>query len=332
MRRITGRGRIVLLRTVLVAACSVAAAASRAAETRLTPGEQQDPLEPWSMEEVPLERTQALVPLPAPARQDTTAITMPAPAPATPSPAPLVPDDSDPAAAARARAAKEQVLVVRCRQLLVGQPAAAERLGELLRSGSSLEAARRAAGSPEVTDRTRDYAIDELQPDLRREVESLPEGGWSRPRPWNGRVALFQVVSKETRERGTIPALGAGLSADEQSRLARTQRERPAPAAVAAATETNNETRDVEPAAVVQQGQVAPPENALTGGTVTVVVQVGRTDDVNDVRVEFSTDPMFNQAALDAARRSTYRSARRNGIPEPGTVKITFNFPAPQSD
>jgi TonB family protein len=327
MRRALRRGR-----RALVAVC-VFTAWSAHAETRLSPREQADPLEPWSMEFVPGAGNPGASPAPAanPASLDT-AESGSAPNPAAPPQSPLVPDDSDPGAVARAQAAKEQVLVVRCRQLLIGQPAAAERLGELLRGGASFEAARRAVGSIDLTDRTRDYALDELEPDLQREVEALPAGGWSRTRPWNGRTALFQVVDKQTRERGTIPALGAGLSPDEQARLARVQRDRPAPAAVAAANAASAETRDLDPAAVVQQVQPTPPENVTIGGTVTVVVQIGRTDDVTDVQVESSSDALFNAPALDAARRSTYRSANRNGIPEPGSVRITFNFPVPQHD
>ena len=321
---------------LLVVVVAVGPAPGIAAETRLTPREQQDLLEPWSLEINPA-ATPVPIPAPVPIRppppslgDTTTAIAVLAPA--APVRPPLVPDDSDPQAVARARTAKEKVLVVRCRQLLVGQPAAAERLGELLRGGASFEMARRAVGSIDLTERIRDYAIDELEPELRREVEALPAGGWSRTRPWNGRVALFQVVAKETRERGTIPALGAGLSGDEQSRLARVVRDRPAPAVAAAADQAANDTRDIDHAAVVQQIQPVTPEHATQGGTVIVVVQVGRTDDVTDVRVESSTATMFNQAAMDAARRSTYRSARRNGIPEPDAVTITFNFPAPRSD
>lgn len=327
MRRAWCRGWRVLGAAGVLAACSVQA------ETRLSPREQADPLEPWSMEFVPGAPAPATSPAPAalPASPDTALAALGA-APAAQPQAPLVPDDSDPAAVARALAAKEQVLVVRCRQLLIGQPAAAERLGELLRGGASFEAARRAVGSIDLSERTRDYAIDELEPDLRREVEALPAGGWSRTRPWNGRTALFQVVDKQTRERGTLPALGAGLSAEEQSRLARAQRDRPAAAAVAAANAAAAETRDSDPAAVVQQVQPTPPEDATTGGVVTVVVQIGRTDDVTDVQVESSSAEIFNAPAIDAARRSTYRSASRNGIPEPGSVRITFNFPAPQAD
>lgn len=329
----TSRSRTWCTLWMLAALCG--GVQSAPAQSRLTPREQQDPLEPWSMEAVPGGRVPASMPAPLPARPDTAAAhSTPAagrPA-ASPSQPPLVPDDSDPAAMARARAAKEKVLVVRCRQLLIGQPAAAERLGELLRGGASFESAWRAVGKIDLTDRTREYAIDELQPDLRQEVESLPEGGWSRARPWSGRTALFQVVTKETRERGSVPELGAGLSADEQSRLARAQRDRPPPSAVAAANEATGNTQELERAAVVQQADVTPPEGVTTGATVTVLVQVGRTDDVMNVQIQASTDPQFNQAAIQAARRSTYRSAQRNGVPEPDMVPITFNFPGSQPD
>jgi TonB family protein len=64
---------------------------------------------------------------------------------------------------------------------------------------------------------------------------------------------------------------------------------------------------------------------------VTVDVEVGLSDDLIDARIVHSSDTIFETSATDAARRSQYRSARRNGIPERGRVTMTFKFVAPQT-
>jgi hypothetical protein len=217
------------------------------------------------------------------------------------------------------------VLVVTCRQLLVSDPRIAERLGRLLRSGATLEEAEKALGRVDLDEATRKYAIDDLQPELRAEVEALPVGGWSDVRPWHGRSSLFQVVAKEDRPRGSVPELGQNLDAREQERIANLQR----------ASSTGNRpsvpvaNADVQPAAVVEQARAQYPPNVQESADVSVQVTVGLSDDYVDARVVNSTNSLFDQPALDAAQRSTYRSARRNGIPERGTVMLNFRFVAP---
>ncbi len=308
---------VVVLVTLFVAA---AARAAGDIEVRLTPAESRDLLEPWTLEYESETAEPLLVgqPVPVAANPDTVAAHTAAPLrPAPPA------DDSE----VGGSVGREKVLVVRCRQLLVGQRRAAERLARLLRAGAPLEDARKAIGSIDIDDRTRDYAVEDLQPDLRTEVETLPEGAWSTVRDWNGRAALFQVVSKQTRERRSIPELGAGLGTDEQNRLAREQRpippSRPRPA--------NDETSDLEGAEVVNQITPEYPEGATKAGEVTILVTVGRSDEVTTLETLSSTDPVFDQAAQDAARRSTYRAQRQSGVPVGGTVRVTFRFPAPQT-
>ena len=294
-------------------------------EARLTQRESQDVLEPWSLENEPVTvplAPPAPTPVPARVNPDTTAARPAAPPRSEPPAA-----DSDVGAGAPGSAGREQILVVRCRQLLVGHRLAAERLARLLRSGASLEEARKAIGSIDIDDRTRDYAVDDLQPELRAEVEKLPEGAWSGVRNWNGRAALFQVVSKQRRERRSIPELGAGLDTDEQSRMARVQRPVQAPPSRPVA----DETADTEGAEVVNQVTPQYPEDAMAAGAVTVLVTVGRSDEVISVDIETSSDPVFNRAAQDAAHRSTYRAQRQGGTPVGGSVRVTFQFPAPQA-
>jgi TonB family protein len=300
---------------ILGAWCAMAAPgrAANGLDARLTPRERADLLEPWALEPRPGE-----VPMPVPP-------VLPVPAP----PAADVPTDAEfgtPQTQPQAPGASDGVGVeiVRCRQLTIGQPARAERLAALLQSGADLETARRAVGGADIVERTREYALDELEPDIRAEIASLPEGGWSRVRTTRGRATIFQVVAKSRRDAATLPQLGAGLGHEEQARLQATLKPRPAPV-----QPVQDETRDVDAAAVVQQVQPEYPQGATTSGEVTVLVRIGRADDVIDAEVQNSTDPQFNEAALRAARRSTYRAARNDGIPEVSTVTVTFKFVAP---
>jgi len=301
---------------VLVVALQLALDPSRAqnvastAPPGLTQREIDDPLEPLSLE--------------------------PGVAPVLP-PAPVIPDTAQAALPESTRAAAadstalppaepaEQVLVVQCRQLLVSDPRQAERLAVLLRAGKSLDEARRAVGTVDIDESTRTYALDELQPELGAEVDSLAPGSWSRLREWRGRSALYQVVSKEEKPRDSIPALGEGLDAAEQQRVAGLRRSQPAAARAAPAPAEG----DVQPATVVEKATPKYPEGIAESADVTVQVEVGLSDDYVGARIVSSTNAQFDQAALDAAQRSSYRSARRNGVPERGSVTIQFRFVAP---
>jgi TonB family protein len=142
-------------------------------------------------------------------------------------------------------------------------------------------------------------------------------------RPWRGRSALFQVVSKGERQRGSVPALGQGLDREELERLAAQQRTVPPP------PRPESQDPDFKPATVVQQAQAQYPQGIQESAEVTVQVDVGLSDDYIGARVLRSTNPIFDQSALDAAQRSTYRSARRAGIPERGTLNLVFRYVAP---
>jgi TonB family protein len=207
----------------------------------------------------------------------------------------------------------------------VSDPRKAERLVALLHAGATLEDARRTLGSIDVDERSRAYAMDDLQPDLRAEVDTLSAGEWSRIREWRGRSSVFQVVSKEERARSAIPQLGQGLDESEIERLANQQR------AIAGRSRPPAETQagDLQPASVVEQATPQYPPGIEESAEVTVQVEIGMSDDYVGARVVRSTNPQFDQAALDAAQRSSYRSARRNGIPERGNVTLNFRFVAP---
>jgi TonB family protein len=213
-----------------------------------------------------------------------------------------------------------KVFVVRCRQLLVSHPVEAVRLASLLRAGTSLERARQAVVGVAFTERSRVYLMDELDPAVRREVESLPTGGWSEPRPWRGRTLVFQVVEKGLRPRSSVPKLGQGLAPEELDRVARMVPEHVAPRIA------SPDSADFTPASVVKQAKPEYPRDATKAGEVTLQVTVGRVGEVVEVRRSTASDPIFEGPAMEAARRSTYRPARRNGLPEQGNVMLTFQF------
>lgn len=285
-------------------------------DPRLTPRERADPLEPWSLELVP-GQLPAIPPPAPPAAADTTGgrAAAGAPLPAGGVQPPAVAADSS-----------EVIAVVRLRAVLVGRADQAVRLAELLRDGASLESAERAVGGVKIDEKTRDLPLEDLEPALRAEVEALEPGSWTGVRPWRGRSAFFQVVAKEDRPRSTLPKLGEGLDEQEQARLATLRHPMPARAVKLENTEAG---RDYQPAAVVTQQPAAYPSSATTAGEVTVEVQIGLADNVLDVRVIESTDRVFEPAAMVAAQRSTYQSARRLGVPEQGTVRLKFPFAGP---
>jgi len=278
----------------------------------VTQREMEDPLEAWSLEPGRQPPVLPLPSLPSPALPDTTRPSEPEGAQAPPTE--IVPVDST-----------EIVVVVQCRQLLVSDPRQARRLAELLRGGATLEEARRGLGAIDIDESMRLYALDDLRPDLRAEIDTLAAGSWSGLREWRGRTALFQVVSKEEKPRSALPALGEGLGATEVERLANLQRAQPARAPVPSAPPAS----DFEPATTVEQATPKYPEGVTESADVSVQVEIGLSDDYLTARIVSSTNSQFDQSALDAAQRSTYRSARRNGIPERGTVTINFRYVAP---
>jgi hypothetical protein len=291
---------------VIAAIAIVIAAVPAPANPRWTARERGDLLEPWSLEP-------DLRPVPRPVER------------------PALPTGDEPQAGGADEPTRpaalpegEGVVVVRCRQIVIGQPARAQKLLELLRAGAQLETAKRSLGGVDVVERTRDYPLEDLEPDIQSEIHGLEEGDWSRVRVQGGRAIAFQLVARERRALESLPALGAGLGPEEQARVQRLQRPRPV------ARPMVDETRDADAAAVVQQVQPDYPPGTTESGTVTVRVRLGRADDVVAVEIENSSNPIFDEPALRAARRSTYRTSRRDGIPETSVVSVTYNFVAPQ--
>jgi len=280
--------------------------------------EPADPLEQWSLDPVPAQTGTGIVPaVPVP-------VVPGAPEPSTvPAPAPESAGVSPETASGDA----EQVLVVHCRQILVNDPHRAAALERMLRAGVPLEKAAKSLGIVDLVQSSRRYVIDELSPEVRAEIESVPDSTWSRARPWRGRYAFYQVLGREQRPRSAVPKLGEGLDAGERSRLASGLQRLPQPTA----SQPPAPDADFQPAVVEQQELAEYPAAATGSGEVTLVVDVGRTGAPLGVRVEASTDPIFEGPAIEAARRSRYRAAVRSGTTEPGTVRLTYKFTAPQN-
>jgi len=298
---------------VLVALLAAAAAAQDKPPDPASPakpwvGRQKppdDPLAPWPLENEP--GSEAPLPLPA-TPLDTLSAGVEAP---------LVHGEVD---------STDVVEVVHCRQILVGDPARVPHLQRLLEQGVPLEQALKQLGISGVEESRREYALDELEPRIQAEIAALPDSGWSGPRPWRGRTAFYQVLQREERLRHTVPRLGQNLDQEEKNRLATQFRSPERSQQQGAAADA-----DLQPAAVLEQVQAQYPPGANESGEVTVAVEVGRVGEVLGVRVESSTARIFEDPALAAARDSKYRPAARAGIAEPGTVRLTYKFAAPQA-
>jgi hypothetical protein len=199
----------------------------------------------------------------------------------------------------------ESIAIVKCRQLLVSDPKQAARLAGLLRAGTHYDEAIQVLGRAEIDDRTREYALEELSPDVRAEIDALA-GGWLEHRaPLPRAQPHLPGAGQRQRERRTLPALGAGLDTEEQNRVAAASRQSAQPQRPAA-----GETSDLEPASVVQQQTPEYPQGATGSGEVTVDVEVGLSDDLIDARIVHSSDTIFETSATDAARaHSTGRRA-----------------------
>jgi TonB family protein len=294
---------------VAVVLALIASTAAAQVGSRLTREEIADPLAPWTLE--------AVVARPV--------ATAPGSSPMVPSDAPA---ETPPALEPERPPRGDEIPTVRCRQISLGSPDHARRLAALLQAGAALEDARRALGGVDLIERQRDYALEDLEPDLRAELESLPIGGWTRVRSWRGRSILVQVVSRAPRVRAALPALGEGLSDSERERLTTRFRLNAPPPPPPRGAERDDQAA-LQPAAVIEQAKPEPPAGLEQGGEVEVLVEVGREGEPVDVRVKYASNPLLEASALEAARRSRYRAATRLGIPEPGTVTLTFRYAAP---
>jgi TonB family protein len=283
---------------------------AQTAATRVAPPEH--PLVQWRLGPPPAAAASIPAPPAPPAEQqpDTTAVVLP---------------DSRPIAEPDSLAA-EEVEVVRCRQVLVSDPERAALLGRMLQQGTPLEEATRKLGIVDHVQSVRDYALEDIDTALRAQLETLPDSAWSSGHRWRGRTVYVQLLRREMRARGSIPKLGEGLDESERQRVAQLQRLQRQDA------RTQAVDPGVEPASVVEQEPPKYPAAATGAGEVRLRVDVGRLGEVLDVTVEYASDPVFETPAIEAARSSLYRAAKRPpGIAEPGTVTLTYKFAAPDA-
>ena len=86
------------------------------------------------------------------------------------------------------------------------------------------------------------------------------------------------------------------------------------------------ETR--EPRVIRRVEPIYPPiaRSQGIGGRVTVRITVAADGSVENVKIEQSTSPLFNQAALKAARQMRFEPGLVNGKPVRADYLQTFNF------
>ena len=97
-----------------------------------------------------------------------------------------------------------------------------------------------------------------------------------------------------------------------------------------APTQTVLELYEVdEPPQPIVQVQPEYPEKAKKAkleGKVIVAVVVDENGDVIDASIHYSTNPIFNEAALEAAKKMKFKPAKHKDTPVKAIVRIPFVF------
>jgi len=287
-----------------------------------------DPLEPWSLApQVGIIPTSPEVIVPG--------IVLPVPTdPASPQDPRLAPDPTPQHHAADSLAA-DAIPVVLLRQILIDNPSHAVQLRDLFDAGVSWSDAQQLLKLHDFKEYTREYALEDLSSQIRLEVEALADSSWSFGHPWRGRTMFYQVLSRSNHSRAALPALGQGLNAQERSRLAALRPQLRQPAGGGVDNRANNPDDGLVLVVIVKQEAPVYPEGAFDDpiefidGEVVLVVTIGRQGDVTKIEVDRSSNRLFEEAAREAAQKSEYRSAKRNGIPEPGIIRLNYTFTVP---
>jgi protein TonB len=84
-----------------------------------------------------------------------------------------------------------------------------------------------------------------------------------------------------------------------------------------------------EPPQPIVQVQPEYPEKAKKAkleGRVIVAVVVDENGDVIDASIHYSTNPIFNEAALEAAKKMKFKPAKHKDTPVKAIVRIPFVF------
>ena len=171
--------------------------------------------------------------------------------------------------------------------------------------------------------------------DLKGPVEALADSSWSSGHPWRGRTMFYQVLTRANRSRATLPALGQGLNPEERSRLATLRPQLRQPASRGVDNRQGNLDDGLVQVVIVKQEAPVYPEGEFDDpiefidGEVVLIVTIGRQGDVTNIEVDRSSSRLFESAAREAAQKSEYRPATRNGTPEPGTIRLNYTFKVP---
>jgi len=224
--------------------------------------------------------------------------------------------------------------VVVLQQILIENPHHARQLRDLFDAGVDWRSARQLLKLVNVQEYFREYAVEDLAAGMAAEVAALPDSSWSSGHPWRGRTMFYQVLARAQRSRASLPALGEGLDQSERARLAQLHPKLRQPVVTTTGEQAPGEDQLVT-AVLERQEPATFPADATMDGEVKLLVFLGRQGDVTRITVEettstiFTEAELFEKAAIEAAQRSVYRPATRNGIPEPSTVRITYPFRVP---
>jgi len=92
----------------------------------------------------------------------------------------------------------------------------------------------------------------------------------------------------------------------------------------------SNSAGKLLPPAVLKTANPESPPNAPSGNyTVTVTFKLDENGIPGKIVVIKTDDPLFNQSAIDAARKYKFRPATRDGKPAVVVLTLSFHFSIP---
>lgn len=187
--------------------------------------------------------------------------------------------------------------------------------------------AAKAAVDKAATDRAGQYAPESLKAaqDARAALDvelKAQEGKWFKS---YGRTKELAVAAKAAGDKAAADGAAGKEKADAVAARAKADaaaaraKARVAPLRVGGRIMPPRKIKDVQPMypAVAQSARVS--------GAVTIEATIGPDGKVIDAKVVRS-NPLFDQAALDAVRQWEYLPTLLNGVPVPVLVTVTINF------
>jgi TonB family protein len=215
-------------------------------------------------------------------------------------------------------------IVVRFRAIALGLAITATGCGSP--PNADVDAAK-AAVDKAATDRAGQYAPESLKAaqEARSALDAelkAQEGKWFKS---YGRTKELAVAAKAAGDKAAADGVAAKEKADAVAARAKADaaaaraKARIAPLRVGGRIMPPRKLKDVQPVypAVAQSARVS--------GAVTIEATIGPDGKVIDAKVVRS-NPMFDQAALDAVRQWEYLPTLLNGVPVPVLVTVTINF------